>query len=655
MRRWVSLIVTVAMIFPAVAAAAEGTMATWLSPQPGQIVSGGKVEVAIGYNTGSKLKVSSLELYIDGQFYVRKILKDPEVRGVCSFYWDTTSVEQGSHNLIVKVYAGDQVISKVYGTGTVGPNGSSGGLIDVRPPIVTFANVRAGDVIKGTKTIKMNAVDDSGKPPMVSLLVDDSLKLLKNTPPYTYSLDTTTYTDGDHSLKTYAYDEAGNRSDPAVIKVAFRNGDDKPVVTTMTVKPVSAPATPPATMSRAIPPSVAADTLPSIKTGAARAETPLAAAPSSVAPVVKPEPKPEPKAEVRSVSAPAPASKPAPALSSGPVKMASASGSTNLRKDDLRPSATASIRAGKPHVIPAASLSGLRNASAAKLPAARTTLMSAPVLAYGSRPAVPKHVTMSVAPKAVAPKHIVAAPRVEPKPSIALSKPMEPKHIAIAPKSSPPVRMAMASVPPAVHKISHATAPTPAVAAAPRMMAAPTASPLKNVPISHSAAVKAAKIAGAAPAAAHAVAPKIVAAPRISKATLKRVQVAMAPDIRSANEQLVPKPAISLPPAPPKQAKARLEKAVVPASGKVKARNFFQDMGGILFWDPTTHTVTACVGHMTIEMRIGHKMAKVNGHEFAMDLAPYVVNGRTFFEASSFSQACNLLESLQKMSKAEIR
>lgn len=661
MRRWICLAVTVAMILPVAASVAEGAMATWLSPQPGQIVSGGKVEVAVGYNTGSKLKVTSVDLYIDGQYYARKILRAPEARGVISFLWDTTRVEQGTHNLVVKVYSDEQVISKVYGTGTVGPNGIGGGMLDVRPPVVTFANIKAGDVIKGTKTIKMNAVDDSGQDPMVSLMVDNNLKLLKNTRPYIYDLDSTTYTNGDHSLKTYAYDAAGNRSDPAVIKVEFRNGDTSPAVTTLTVnpEPKPEPAQAPAKITKATPPSMAADSAPSIKGSAARAVTHLAAN-SSAAPVVAaPEPKPvkaiavAPKPEVKIASVPAPVKRSAPVLSTSPVRMASATASTNLSKGDLKPAMSASASAAKPVVIPAPRASGIHNASATRLPAARATLMSAPALAKGSQPAVPK---VTAAPKLVVtasaklaePKHIVLPPA--PKHS-ALA------HVSSAPRLSGPVKMAKATQISPANGWRYSAKWSDAVADAPKIVDQPVSSSVKNVPVDHRAAVKATKIAKASASVATAVAPNVVAppaTPKISKSTLKQVRVAMAPDFRTAANGVKGMSAISHPPVIVKPAKARIEKTTMPASGKVKARSFFHDMGGVLFWDPSTHMVTACVRGMVIEMQIGSKAAKVNGHEFTMGTAPYIHNGRTIFEAGSYAQACNLLDSLRTVGKAEI-
>lgn len=655
-------------------------MATWLSPQPGEIVSGGRVEIAIGYNTQSNLKVSSLELYADGKFVVRKVLVTPQSRGVCSFYWDTTRVEQGTHNIVVKVFAGDQMISKVYGTATVGPARGSSGLIDVKPPIVTFANIKSGDVLKGTKTIKMNAADDSGQSPMVSLLVDDVLKLLRNTPPYQYDLDTTTYPDGDHSLKTYAYDAAGNRSDPAVVKVSFRNGVEKPVITTMNVNREAAPDVSSAAVST-VPPSVSVSAQSSIRESgrtAASVEQPS----RSVAPAVaeaRVEPKPQkvaaaPKAEVTakavlpaaklqsaiktasvaasselraSHSAPMPdtrmaavppaartaasaSTQAAPALTSKTVKTASPVAGLEIRKTNASPTTTSIATAAKPAVLESSQRSGVRPTSVSRIPEPRPS---------GPTPRSVPAVTSAV-PRVSETRTAVASPE----PVVGNAKPSE------------PVRMAMSSQPISPRITDPRPAPGNAASSAPALYDTPIGSGVKNVPAERQEGnVRSTKLAPSRITNAVSAAPAS-SAPVLSKSDLKRVQVAMAPDLPSAIERSSPSAAISSPPAQSENVKARLEKKlVVAATGKVKARTFFEKMGGVLFWDPATHTVTVCINNMVLELRIGSKIARVNGHDMQMKTAPYLSNGRTIFEADTFTQALALMDSLRTVGKAEMR
>ncbi len=626
-RRWIAFMVAVAMLAPTTALAAESAIATWLSPQPGQIISGGRVEIAIGYNTQSNRKVSSVELYADGRFVSRKVLRAPESRGVCSFYWDTSRVEQGSHNIVAKVFAGNDMISKVYGTATVGPNSSSSGMIDMQPPIVTFSNIKAGDVINGVTTIKMNAADDSGQTPMVSLLVDNVLKLLKNTPPYSYDLDTTTYSDGDHSLKTYAYDSAGNRSDPAVVTVAFNNDGKKPVVTTMTVNHESAGVAV-ASISQ-IPPSVGLSAQSSIRESG-RTSSGLEQS-RSIAPVVgEPTVKYTPK-----VTASAPKSEgivrrslPAPKLESSLIT-ATASNQAKLRSSHAVPKPDSRMAAAAPEVK--VTVNSVKIASA--------VITSKPVrLASAS---VDQPIRKAAAPPAISTKSIA-------------QRPAHANHISDAVRTtSTPTRMAMAPQslsPPASARQSAIDA---AVCSAPRIVDEPVSSSVEISIVEHeTTALKSAKIESGKLSGAVSTAPNTNTQPELSKAISKPIRVAMAPDIRGAIARTTSSPAISCPPAPPRTAKAKLEKAVAPKSGKVQARDFFESLGGVLFWNPETREVMVCVNDMIIEMKIGSKAATVNGHEMQLQSAPYIASNRTVLEAGTFTQACALVNSLRTAGKA---
>ncbi len=616
MRRWISLAVVMVMLTPVVASAAEGTMATWLSPQPGQIVSGARVEVAVGYNTQSTLKVTSLELYVDGKFYTRKILGTPESRGVCSFWWDVTREQQGTHDLVVKVFAGDQLISKVYGTGTVGRNGQSRGIIDTRPPVVTFANISSQDILTGTTTVKIHAADDSGEPPMVSLLVDDVLKLIKNTPPYTYDLDTTTYPDGDHALKTYAYDGAGNKSDPAVVNVTFRNGAKNPVVTTLSVGQQEGELLEefdgddlPALINPVTDSNFATASRSAFKNDADTYTAP---------PVATPKPQPQvvaaaPKTQAQVIAA-APKTIPAPKHTSSTPKSVSASVQPNLRPADSALKTNNSIAASAPQIkpdpvvaAPKLTQGGVKMASASIVPSLRSEHAASAEVA---------------APVSIKP--------AEPKTQIAEAKHTETVQVAKAEESMP------------LRQTGQKLTQQPASSEAPVVLVTPVPSPAgKMVPQSQLGDLKNVETAPATLSAPESAAPKIVeGSAALSQESLKRVQIAMAPNLHAARAAAHTSPAIACPPATPKQAPARIEKNKAVVSGKVKARSFFESMGGVLFWDAANRTVTAFVGDVIFEMKIGSRIARVNGKEVMMDSAPYLVSDRTIFDAGNYAQAC---------------
>lgn len=589
MRRLLSLTLAVAMVFPAFASVAEAAVGTWLSPPAGQVVSGPAVEVAVGYNTQSDTKVTSLELWIDGKLYVRRHLSQPSSRGVASFMWDTSKVSKGSHQLVVKIFSDDKLISTVSGTGTVG-SGNVRPVVDTRPPVVTFSHIRSGDVLKGKTDVEIKAYDDSGEPPLVSLLVDDVLKLLKNTPPYHYELDTTTYNDGDHQLTTYAYDIAGNCSDPVIVKVAFKNGIAKPIVAAMTIDTLekTEPAkgaqvqakTEPA--APAIP--VPVDASAAVAGRTAEPATASAAAAVPVAPVmILPDPTialsaPEPPAEIS-----------APASSAEPGNVALPEPIAEIVSENAEPAAdSGSLLAAQPMEKDARAVAG-SEVSASVVP--DTIAVASTALAASSTAVEPE---VSTAPKAAEVEQMAALPG----------------NSALQLEDTVKV-MGFAAEVPSIELSD------PRMSEAANLVASVLVDDLAESEESY-------RNSGRTPT---------PAAPEI-----KKIQLAMASDAELLGGK--PKPTMnSVPTIIKQQVKARIEKTTIPASGKIKARDLFEKLGGVLLWDPSTHVVSAFVDNMRIDLQIGSKVAKVNGTEMLIDTAPYIVDGRTIIDASVYHAA----------------
>lgn len=542
------------MLMPAIAGIAEAAVTSWLSPSPGQLVPSGKVEVAIGYNTQSDAKVTTLELYVDGKFYARKVLTTAQARGVASFWWDATRAAKGSHDLVVKVFAGDKLLSKLTGSATIGGSsgGTGGSVWDTRPPTVRFSNIKAGDVLKGETRIRMDAYDDSGKNPMVSLLVDNSLKLLRNTPPYAYDLDTTTYTDGGHQLQTYAYDEAGNKSDPAVVKVEFKNGQQKPVVTSMTVEQKPIKVTEEDGTVVTIPANVVAPTNPTIRSSAGRtSESTTLSTGTPSAPIVRVDPAPVAPAATVKVT-PVATAKVAPPTASSPTRVMVASLPSTLRTESGMVG-SASPMASEPSIEP-------------------EVAVRVPIAAVSST------------------VETISGAAVSSTSRVAVSAPMPKLKSTNISSQSMPGKLGMPTD----------SSSTEAVSSAP-----------------------------------------------------KTVRVAMAPDTRSIATTVRPNPSIATPPPVEKPVKARIEKKVVPLSGKVKVRDLVDQLGGIVFWDAISHTVTIHVGDLCIEMQIGSDEARVNGRDMHLSAVPAIVDGRTIVDAGVYHQACAFAAKATKTAQAK--
>lgn len=62
----------------------------------------------------------------------------------------------------------------------------------------------------------------------------------------------------------------------------------------------------------------------------------------------------------------------------------------------------------------------------------------------------------------------------------------------------------------------------------------------------------------------------------------------------------------------------------------VPMRAFFEALGAKVNWEEKTKTVTAFRGETTVQLIIGHKIAKVNGKSYKLVVAPQIINGYTY-------------------------
>ena len=94
---------------------------------------------------------------------------------------------------------------------------------DSSPPTASITDPAAGATVSGTLSIASTASDDVGVT-KVELYVDGAMKAVDLSAPYSFSLDTTTLSDGPHWLYVRAYDAAGNYGTAGVTNVTVANG-----------------------------------------------------------------------------------------------------------------------------------------------------------------------------------------------------------------------------------------------------------------------------------------------------------------------------------------------------------------------------------------------------------------------------------------------
>src|SRR5262249_7081457 len=93
---------------------------------------------------------------------------------------------------------------------------SAGG--DTTPPATSITAPANGATVSASVTVTASATDNVGVA-RVEFYLDGLLKSTDTASPYSWTWDTTTASNGSHTLTTQAYDAAGNRGDSAPVSV----------------------------------------------------------------------------------------------------------------------------------------------------------------------------------------------------------------------------------------------------------------------------------------------------------------------------------------------------------------------------------------------------------------------------------------------------
>ena len=126
--------------------------------------------------------------------------------GTFTYDWDTTSYSDGGHQIIA--YANDTA-------GNVGSY-SIAVTVDNSPPSVTIDQPQNESYVKGTVTIQVTSNDSH--PNMTWLKIDgNTVDSWSGSGTFTYSWDTTSYSDGEHQIIAYANDSVGNIANYSIV------------------------------------------------------------------------------------------------------------------------------------------------------------------------------------------------------------------------------------------------------------------------------------------------------------------------------------------------------------------------------------------------------------------------------------------------------
>src|SRR6266581_1688432 len=201
------------------------------SPASGSTVSG-TVTVSASVTVIGLLTVQGVQFKLDGANLGAQDNSAPY-----AVSWNTTTASNGSHTL--SAVARD-LLGLEFTSDSVTVNISNGPPPDTTPPTVSISSPANGATVSGTITVTANAADNVGVAG-VQFRVDGANVGAEDTvAPYSVSLNTTTASNGSHTLTAIARDAAGNRTTSAPVTVNVSNGP--PPDTTPPTVSISSPA-----------------------------------------------------------------------------------------------------------------------------------------------------------------------------------------------------------------------------------------------------------------------------------------------------------------------------------------------------------------------------------------------------------------------------
>src|SRR5437867_423054 len=198
---------------------------TITSPSSGSTVSR-TTTVSANVSIIGALTVAGVQFKLDGAN-----LGAEDATAPYSISWNTNTIENGSHTLtaIARDILGVQWRSDPV-TVTV--------FNDTTPPTVSITSPANGATVRSTVSVTANASDNVGVVGVQFTLDGANLGAEDTTVPYAVSWNTTTATNGSHTLTAVARDAAGNRTTSVAVTVTVSNATP-PTITGFT--PASGP------------------------------------------------------------------------------------------------------------------------------------------------------------------------------------------------------------------------------------------------------------------------------------------------------------------------------------------------------------------------------------------------------------------------------
>jgi Bacterial Ig domain/Glycosyl hydrolase family 26 len=178
------------------------------SPVVGATIAG---TVVVSGTASDNVSVSKVELQVDSNAY-----QLASGTTAWTFSLDTTAYANGSHTLRARVT--DSSGNKAWASVAVTFNN-----VDLKVPTLVISTPPAGATIAGTFIVSGSASDNVSVSKVTLRVDSNAYQLASGTTSWTFSLNTTAYADGVHTLTVRATDSSGNRAS-ASRSVTISNG-----------------------------------------------------------------------------------------------------------------------------------------------------------------------------------------------------------------------------------------------------------------------------------------------------------------------------------------------------------------------------------------------------------------------------------------------
>src|SRR5712671_6043290 len=226
-----------AQLLPPLPLPGGSLIVTITSPGSGSSVSG-TTPVNASVSIVGSLTVSSVQFRLDGAN-----LGAEDTSAPYSISWNTTSASNGSHTIaaIARDAAGNRTPSATV-TVTVN-NAPPPPPPDTTPPTVSITAPANGATVPATVTITASASDNVGVAGVQFQIDGANFGAEDTSAPYSISWNTTSSSNGSHTIAAIARDAAGNRTPSATVTVTVNNAPPPPPPdTTPPTVSITAPA-----------------------------------------------------------------------------------------------------------------------------------------------------------------------------------------------------------------------------------------------------------------------------------------------------------------------------------------------------------------------------------------------------------------------------